>query len=270
MNFLAKGHVSRSASRFSLVLVWSLQYNWTFDRHLSCLSAKAFVTVRKEWSCLYAGVWKHWHVMCQPTACQQLPSFASGDRQFTVHPIMHSFFPAVAFWGWPDQRWLHNCRCSWATSTIITSNAFMEFESKLTLLNYTSCYIELLFSFWRILLLSLFFMQSVWLYCILRWPSSAKHNKIAACFLWCFGCVAACFLCTAACFHCFAACFHCDLFLSCCSLLLFCCNLFLLCCSLCMLCCNLFCNVLWLVSIALAACFHCDLFLLWCKPTTLG
>ncbi len=81
-------------------------------------------------------------LMCQPAACQQLPSFASGDRQFTVRPIMHYVYPAVAFWGQPDQRLLHNYRCSLATSTIITSNASMEFESKLIL--YSSDYIIIL------------------------------------------------------------------------------------------------------------------------------
>lgn len=51
-----------------------------------------FVTVRAQWSCLYAGVWKHWHVTCQPAACQRLTSFASSDRQFTVPVMFFSFF----------------------------------------------------------------------------------------------------------------------------------------------------------------------------------
>ncbi len=128
MNFLAVGRprVTSPDQPDVSALFWFGHSNTTGSltvSHLFCLSAKAFVTVRNQWSCLYAGVWKHWHVMCQPAACQQLPSFASGDRQFTVCPIMHNVFPAVAFWGQPDQRLLHNYRGSLATSIIITSNA---------------------------------------------------------------------------------------------------------------------------------------------------
>ncbi len=63
----------------------------------SVCQLKRLLQSGNQWSCLYAGVWKHWHVMCQPAACQQLPSLASGDRQFTVCPIMLLCFSCSCF-----------------------------------------------------------------------------------------------------------------------------------------------------------------------------
>ncbi len=91
-------------------------------------------------------------LMCQPAACQQLPSFASGDRQFTVRPIMHYVFPAVAF----EANLIRDCCITLDAHWIQVLLLLAMLQWSLRANWFCTLAITLLFSFQRILLFSLY------------------------------------------------------------------------------------------------------------------